>query len=182
MKKILPVLLIVLLLSGCKTKHTFSERIITKLDSTAIVLLKAELKYKAEEVFKLKKSLDKSKEENIKLSSEIEIHSVNYDTNATVDIGTGKYPIASETTTTSKSILEKSIKEKELLLQESERTIQTLEIKNSNLTSVIETLTETNKDLKSKTVKDSFSFKWYLYGIISGVIIIGILLVIIRIR
>ena len=161
MKKVWGVLILMLLV-GCKSQQTVQERVVTKVDSTAVFSLQSELQVVKAENIQLKTSLERSRQENTKLSNEIESHTIDYDTKGEVDKETGKYPIASETITTSKSVLEKAIKEQEVLLKEYKGEVTTLQRKNDNLNYQIETLKDENKELKNKTTKDGFSFKWFL--------------------
>lgn len=171
-------LVLMLLLIGCKPVHTIQERYVTTVDSTAILTLKEVINKQLQELHEYRIALDRSRQENTRLSNEILIHTINYNTDAILDTTTGKYPIASETTTSSKSILEKEIKERELLLQEQEREIKVLTQKSNNLEYQVEALKEGSKELSNKTKRFDFSFKWLLYGMVLGCIltVVGLIL------
>ena len=88
----------------------------------------------------------------------------------------GKYPISSETITTSKSVLERTIKEQENIIQEYKKEINSVTIKNSNLEYTVESLRNEIKELKSKSIP-AFHFKSFLAGIVVGfILLIGVLL------
>ena len=91
MKKIIPIL-IILLLIGCKPKQIIQERTVYKVDSTAVTSLKSELQKKTIELQVATTDLERTREQNIKLQSDVSQHEINYDTNAQVDPQTGYYP------------------------------------------------------------------------------------------
>ena len=78
------------------------------MDSTAVTSLKSELQKKTIELQVATTDLERTREQNIKLQSDVSQHEINYDTNAQVDPQTGNYPKASETITESKSLYEKN--------------------------------------------------------------------------
>jgi hypothetical protein len=122
-----------LFLVGCKPKQIITEKVVTTIDSSAVISLKNELHEKEIQVENLKTDFKRLSDENTLLMSEASTHTVNYDTAAAVDPHTGKYPIASETITQSKSLLEKTIKEFEILQQEYNNEIYKLTRENQNL-------------------------------------------------
>lgn len=171
MKKLCILLTLVLLIGGCKPVQTVQERYVTTVDSTAVVTLKEMLHVEVQKNEVLRTQLERTKDENKKLTSEVASHQINYDTQAPIDKDTGKYPIASETITTSKSVLEHQIKEQESLLKEQDIEIRAQAQRNKNLEYQVENLRTENSELKSKTTKCGFSFKWMLYGLVAGSII-----------
>lgn len=182
MKKYLLVL-ILLLLIGCKPKQIIQERVVTKVDSTAVTSLKSELQKKTIELQVATTDLERARDEVIKLQSEVSQHEINYDTNAQVNPETGNYPKASETITESKSLYEKTVKEYETLIIEYRREAESLTTKNSNLELTVETLKQENKDLKSKiTPTAGFNFRLFFTGVLVGMAVVIILIVVIKIK
>lgn len=172
--KISLLALFVILFIGCKPKQIINDRYTTTVDSTSIVTLKEVIAHQWSEIDRLKTTTERLREENTTLLNETQQHEINYDTGgAIVD---GKYPISSETITTSKSILERTIKEQESIILEYKKEINSATQKNSNLEYTTESLRNEVKELKSKTVP-SFSFKSFLWGIGVGfILLIGVLL------
>lgn len=164
---------ILLFLAGCKPKQIITEKVVTIIDSSAVISLKNELHEKEIQVENLKTDFKHLRDENTRLMSEASSHTINYDTAATVDPHTGKYPIASETITQSKSLLEKTIKEFEILEQEYNNEIFKLTRENQNLDYTLEALKEENHSLKEKiTPTTGFNFKLFFAGMIFGIVLI----------
>ena len=182
MKKYLLFISVILLFSGCKTKHSIRERVITQIDSTAVVILERELLNLVNENLNLRISIDKIRSENSMLSSVIEKHIIDYDILGEINEETGKYPIAREEKSINTSVLQKEIKEKETLLQEAKIEIRNITSQNSLLKSETSFLKNENKDLKSKLTTDAFSLKWFLYGILAGIVIAILIYLFIRIK
>ncbi|MDD4439101.1 MAG: hypothetical protein PHS04_13885, partial [Tissierellia bacterium] len=150
-----------------------TEKVVTTIDSSAVISLKNELHAKEIQVENLKTDFKRLSDENTRLMSEASTHTINYDTAAPVDPYTGKYPIASETITQSKSLLEKTIKEFEILKQEYNNEIYKLTQENQNLEYTLETLKEENHSLKEKiTPTTCFNFKLFFAGMIFGIVLI----------
>lgn len=169
---ILASAILIFLLTGCKPKQIITEKVVTKVDSTAVTSLKTELGKKDAEVDALKSELERTREEIIRLASESSSHTINYDTTAPVNPETGKYPILQETITNTKSQLDRTIKEMETLRQEYNRELNSLTTKNSNLELTVETLISKNQELKEKTTPATgFNFKLFFGGFIAGIII-----------
>lgn len=177
----LTLLLMVLMLASCKPKQVIHDKYITAIDSTAISTLNEALQHQLIENSKLKTALERTREENTRLSNEVLSHTINYDTAGTVDTTTGKYPIASETTTSNKSILDKTIKEHEKVLKEYEQEVNTLMQLKMNLQYKVEALTEEVRELRSKTVP-SFNFNSFLYGVAAGLILLTAILLFLKMR
>lgn len=173
MKNIIIVLIAVAFVS-CKPKQIINDRYITTVDSTSILTLKEVIAHQWSEIDRLKTTTERLREENTTLLNETQQHEINYDTGgAIVD---GKYPISSETITTSKSVLERTIKEQENIILEYKKEINSVTQRNSNLEYTTESLRNEVKELKSKTVP-IFSFKSFLWGVGVGfILLIGILL------
>lgn len=164
-----------LFLVGCKPKQIITEKVVTKIDSTAVISLKNELHSKEIQLENLQTDFKRLSDENTRLMSEASTHTVNYDTAAPVDPHTGKYPIASETITQTKSLLEKTIKEFEILQQEYNNEIYKLTRENQNLDYTLEALKEENHSLKEKiTPTTGFNFKLFFVGMIFVIVLIAI--------
>jgi len=162
-----------LFLVGCKTKQIITEKVVTKIDSTAVISLKNELHAKEIQVENLRTDFKRLSDEYTRLMSEASTHTINYDTAAPVDPCTGKYPIASETITQTKSQLDKTIKEFEILKQEYNNEIYKLTQENQNLEYTLETLKEENHSLKEKiTPTTGFNFKLFFSGMIFGIVLL----------
>lgn len=165
--------LVIAILPSCKPKQTIQDRYISTVDSTSVLTLKEVIAHQWSEIDRLKTTTQRLREENSTLLSETQQHEINYDTGGVIN--DGKYPISSETITTSKSVLEITIKEQENIIQEYKKEINSVTLKNSNLEYTVESLRNEVKELKSKTVP-SFSFKSFLAGIVVGFIIMTALL------
>ena len=175
---ILLAILVVFLLTGCKPKQIIQERTVTKVDSTAIVSLKSELQKKTIEVETLKTDLERFREENTRLQEEVSKYEVEYDTSGPVNPQTGKPPVKKETTTNSKSLLEKMVKDYEIQLSEYKKEVETITTKNNNLEYEVKQLRDENSELKNKIVPTTgFNFRLFFYGVAAGIIaVIAILL------
>lgn len=169
---ILASAILIFLLTGCKPKQVITERVVTKVDSTAVTSLKMELQKKTIEVEILKTDLERSRDEITKLASESSSHTINYDTTAPVNPTTGKYPILQEIITSTKSQLDKTIKEMEALRQEYNREVNHIETEKSNLELTVKALREENNELKKKiTPTTGFNFRLFGFGIIAGILL-----------
>lgn len=169
---ILTTAIITFLLTGCKPKQIITEKVVTKVDSTAITSLKTELQKKTIEIEFLKTDLDRSRDEITRLASESSSHTINYDTDAPVNPQTGKYPVLQEIITNTKSQLDRTIKEMETLKQEYNMELNNLESEKSNLTLTVETLRQENSELKKKiTPTTGFNFRLFGFGFFAGIII-----------
>jgi hypothetical protein len=164
---------LLLFLVGCKPKQIITEKVVTTIDSTAVISLKSELHSKEIQIEMLKTDFKRLRDENTRLLSEASNHTINYDTTATVDPHTGKYPIASETITQNKSLLDKTISEFEILKQEYNNQINKFARKNQNLEYTLEALKEENLSLKEKiTSTTGFNFRLFFAGMIFGIVLI----------
>lgn len=169
--------------TGCKPQHIITEKVVTKVDSTAVTSLKTELVKKDAEVDALKSELERTREEIIRLASESSSHTINYDTNAQVNPETGKYPILQEIITNTKSQLDRTIKEMESLRQEYNRELNSLTTKNSNLELTIKTLKNENIELKEKiSPKTGFNFRLFFIGFFTGIVITVVVYLLFRYR
>jgi len=178
MKKIIIILIAVAFVS-CKPKQVIHDRYITEIDSTATLTLKEVIAHQWGEIDRLKTTTERLREENTTLLNETQQHEINYDTGGIMT--DGRYPILSETITTSKSILERTIKEQENTIHEYKKEINSVTIKNSNLEYITESLRNEVKELKSKTTP-AFHFKSFLAGIVVGFIIMIALLLFLKMR
>ena len=180
MKKYLPIL-ILLLLIGCKPKQIITEKVVVKVDSTAISNLKRDIIRKDSLAESLMSQLERTRDEITRLESETSSHTIIYDTAAPVNPTTGKYPVLQEIITSTKSQLDKTIKEMELQRQEYNRELNHLEQERSNLTLTVNELREENRDLKTKvTPTTGFNFRLFFYGVATGIAVIIALLLFIR--
>lgn len=171
MKKLFPILFLLLLFS-CKPKQIIQERVVTKVDSTAIVSLQQQVSARNIVIEMMRSEIEAAREENVRLQGEVSKHEINYDTEAPVSPETGKYPIASEVITESRTTLEKSIKEFEILKQEYRKEAEALTQKNSNLELTIESLRDENRELKAKiTPTTGFNFRLFFTGMGVGVVL-----------
>lgn len=179
MKTKIILILVTLSLAGCGSKKTVTEKVVKEVDSTAIVSLQTELSVKNKIIENLQTDLERTREENTRLLSESSSHTINYDTNASVNPETGEYPKASETKTESKYLVEKTLKEMEVLKQEHRKEVEVLETVNSNLELTVEMLRQENSELKTKTVPN-FNFKSFLWGMLTGAALLILLLLFLK--
>lgn len=175
---ILTAVLIIFLATGCKPKQIIQERVITKIDSTAVITLKSELQKKNVEVEMIKTDLERFREDNTRLQEEVSKYEVEYDTSGPVNPQTGKPPVKKETTTNSKSLLEKMVKDYEIQLSEYKKEVETITTKKNNLEYEVKQLRDENSELKNKIVPTTgFNFRLFSYGVAAGIIaVIAILL------
>ena len=180
---ILSLGLIIFFATGCKPKQIIQEKIITKVDSSAVFSLQEQILSKNISIEFLQRELNKSREENSKLQEFIYKYEIYYDTSLPVIPETGKPPISAEITTESKRSLEKTIKELETVNLEYRKEVEALSVKNSNLELTVESLKEENKELESKiTPTTGFNFKLFLAGISTGMILIIVLGLFIKLK
>ena len=165
------LLTVLLFLVGCKTKHTISEKTITKTDSTAIWNLNDSLYKKETLITNMQSDLQRLRDENLRLLNETSTHQISYDTSAPVNPQTGKPPITSEVITISKSTLEQTKKEYETLLQTVNIENEFLTRQNRNLQLTVEKLINENKQLSEKTNSTGLNLKLFLFGLFFGVIL-----------
>jgi len=173
--KMIVLLIVLLIIIGCKPKQIIQEKVVTKIDSSQIITLKEDLQKKVIEVELLKTDLERTRDENIRLQSEVSSHVINYDTGAQIKPD-GQYPKANETITQSKYIYERTIKELEVLKQQYSKKVDSLIIVNRNLQQSIELVTNENKSLSEKTTPTTgFNFRLFFIGVIVGILICFIL-------
>lgn len=166
---ILTIGLILFFATGCKPKEILHIRTVTTIDSTAVLNLSSEVSKLTKENTTLKTDLERFREENIRLRSEVSKHEIKYNTDAPLKPD-GYYPIASEVKTISITEYEKTIKEHEKEIRELNKELQQTATKNINLEQTVEKLTEENKDLKSKTTPTTgFNFKLFFIALIIGI-------------
>ncbi len=180
---ILSLGLIIFFATGCKPKQIIQERIVTKVDSTAVYSLQEQILSKNLSIENLQRELSKTREENSRLQEFIYKYEIYYDTSLPVIPETGKPPISAEITTESKRSLEKTIKELETINLEYRKEVEALSVKNSNLELTVESLKEENKELLDKTTPTTgFNFKLFLAGISTGMILIIVLGLFIKLK
>jgi len=166
------VIAILQLLSGCKPNQLITEKVITKTDSTAVWNLEKELHKKELRITLLETDLKRTKDENLNLMSEISKHEIHYDTAAPVDTSTGRPPVSAEIITITKSWIEKTIKEYEILIQQTSTENETLTTENINLQLTVKTLVDENKELKEKTTTaGSAKFSLFSIGLMAGTLL-----------
>lgn len=158
-------LFILLLLASCKPTQIITERVVT--DSTEIVNLTKQLQSKTDEVTTLKAEINKVREENTKLQSELTTHIINYDTTAIVNPD-GKYPIAQEVISTSKHILEKKLQENETIISEYKKEVENLMNENSVLEYKLKMMQEYESKIDTKTPNQTSKLKYILWIIGAG--------------
>ena len=180
---ILTLGLILFFATGCKPKQIIQEKIITKVDSSAVFSLQEKISAKNLSIENLQRELSKTREENSRLQEFIYKYEVYYDTSLPVIPETGKPPISAEITTESKKYLENTIKELEITILEYRKEVEGLSVKNSNLDLMVKSLKEENKELESKiTPTTGFNFKLFLAGISTGLILIIVLGLFIKLK
>jgi hypothetical protein len=166
------VIAILQLLSACKPNQLVTEKVVTKIDSTAVWNLENELYKREIRISLLETDLKRAKDENITLRNEISKREIYYDTNAPVDSATGRPPVSSEITTINKSWIEKTMKEYETLIQQTSTENETLTTENTNLQLTVKTLVNENKELKEKTTgTGSTKFRLFFAGLITGILL-----------
>jgi len=164
------VIAILQLLAGCKSNQVITEKVVTKIDSTAIWNLEKEIHKKELRITLLETDLKRTKDENINLRNEVSKHEIHYDTTAPVDTATGRPPVSVEIITISKSWMEKTIKEYENLIQQTSAENETLTTENTNLQHTVKTLVDENKELKEKTTAaGNTKFRLFFAGSITGI-------------
>lgn len=170
-----------LLIYGCKPNQIITEKIYSQIDSSALSIYESEFFQKESLIASLQSDLNRFKEENINLKSEMSRLEIYYDTNAPIDNITRKPPVSSEIITINNNWLQNSIKQNEILLKEAKNEIDNQNTKNSNLYLIIESLKEENKNIKAKTLSGSrFNGKMFFIGIVSGIVLCVILFFYIR--
>lgn len=166
------VIAILQLLSACKPSQLITERVITRIDSTAVWNLEKELQKKEIQIILLETDLKRTKDENLNLWSEISKHEIHYDTTAPVDTSTGRPPVSAEIITITKSWMEKTIKEYETLIQQTSIENETLTTENINLQLTVKTLVNENRELKEKTtVAGSTISRLFSIGLMTGILL-----------
>lgn len=174
--------LILFFATGCKPKEVLHIRTVTVIDSTEVLRLKSEVSKLTTENTTLKTDLERFREEVIKLRSEVSRHEINYNTNAPLKPD-GTYPIASEVKTISKTEYERTVKEYEKTIEELNKKLETSENKTTNLEQTVEKLTEENIDLLNKTTPTTgFNFRLFFIGVATGIVLIIVLAVLIKIK
>ena len=165
------VIAILQLLLACKPNQLITEKVITKTDSTAVWNLEKELHEKEIRITLLETDLKRTKDENLNLRNEISKHEIHYDTTAPVDTSTGRPPVSAEIITITKSWMEKTIKEYEILIQQTSTQNETLTTENTNLQLTVKTLVDENKELKEKTTAAGNIRSWlFSFGLMAGII------------
>ena len=177
---ILTSAIILFFATGCKPKQIVTEKVVTKVDSSAIISLQQQVSARNILIEIMNADLQTIREENVRLQGKVSKHEINYDTAAPLKPD-GTYPKASETITESRTTIEKKIEEFETLKQEYRREAESLTRKNENLELTIKTLREENKDLKEKiTPTTGFNFRLFFWGVGVGALLFFVLLISLR--
>ena len=179
---ILTLGLILFFATGCKPKEILHVRTVTTIDSTAVINLSSEVSKLTKENATLKTDLERFREENIKLRSEVSKHEIKYNTDAPLKPD-GYYPIASEVKTISKTEYDRAIKEYEKAVEQLKKEIEHQELVSTNLEQTVQKVAEENKDLKNKaTPTTGFNFRLFFSGVASGIIIMIALVLFIKLK
>ncbi len=107
------MVVVLLMMVGCKPHQVVAERIVTRTDSTAMRELTDSLLWQERETSFLQTDVNRAREEIIHLGSVTHQHRIEYDTTLPADSATGRPPVASEVITTTHSRLEKMIEDEE---------------------------------------------------------------------
>jgi len=159
-----------LLLISCKPKQVITEKISTKSDSSAVVLLEDEISKKETQIASLQSDLKRFKEENFILRNEVSTHEINYDTTLPINPQTQKPPMSSEIITNSNTQHEKNLNQYEILFQKAS-------IENEKHTNELMKLKLTNDFLNKENInlKNETSDKNYLKILIIFILLIFII-------
>lgn len=161
-KHITLIFALLLIIIGCKPKQIVKEHYTVVTDSTEVVNLTKQLQNKTDEVTTLKAEINKAREENTKLQSELTTHIINYDTTANLNPD-GKYPISQEIISTSKQILEQKLQENETTIAEYKKEVANLMNENSVLEYQLKMLQESENKTETKTPKQTPKLKYILW-------------------
>ncbi len=173
---IFSVVIILFLLTGCKPKQILNERIVTKVDSSAVMRFQSQLNEKTKENETLNVEINRFREENIRLQNEVSSKTTKYDTSKPIIPETGKPPVSEETHTESKTLLESKLSESETDNRELRKENSSLTVTKTNLEYEVEQLRKENKKLKYKTVQQTgFNFRLAGWSFAVG-LIVGMLL------
>lgn len=159
-----------LLLISCKPKQVITEKISSRTDSSAVLMLEEVISQKETQIISLQSELNRFEEENFNLKSEISTYEINYDTTQPINPVTQKPPISSEIITKSNSQLEKTLNQYEVLLREAS-------IENEKHTNELMKLKLTNDFLNKENInlKNETSDKKYLKILIIFILLIFII-------
>lgn len=172
MKKLILVYVTVLAaLTGCKPQQVVKERYVLHSDSSVVASLREELNQRTVEVMTLKTDINRMREENTRLQSEITTHVINYDTTAKVNPD-GQYPKAQEIISTSKQKLERQLQENETIIKELNREVEALLTKNVNLEYELQQFKDIEGGREVEPVKKNYWWRWLLAGFLSGCIVV----------
>lgn len=163
------IITISILLLGCRTGKTVTERIVKETDSTALWELRDSLQVKTAEIALLKTDLKRVREENVRLQSEELSYEVKYDTAAPVVLETGKPPVMSERIATHNKLYEKEVTDVEQQQKEWSLERESLTQERSSLLLSVDKLSRENRELKEKTSPSiCFNFNIFLAGVIAS--------------
>lgn len=165
--------ILLFLITGCKPKQIINERIITRVDSAAVLSLQEQLEVKDLEIDNLKSDLQLVRSENTLLQNEVSTKTTKYDTSKPIVPETGKPPVSEETHTESKTSLEKKLSETETENKELRKENTTITTYNSNLQYQVEQLKNENRTLKARIIPVTLWQKiiGYVYGCFVGIVI-----------
>ena len=172
-KLILVYVTVLAALTGCKPQQVVKERYVLHSDSSLVATLREELNLKTVELMTLKTDISRMREENTRLQSEITTHVINYDTNAQLK-SDGSYPVAQEIISSSKQKLERQLQERETLIQELNREVETLLTKNINLEYELQQLKDVEREREVEGVRRGWWRYFLVIAIMTGVLLIGV--------
>jgi len=173
------LMILFLFVTGCGSKKTVTEKVVTKVDSTAVVSLQTELSVKNAIIENMKTDLERTRDENVRLQDEVSKHEVEYDTSEPINPQTGKPPVKKETTTNSKSVLERRVEDYEVQLTEYKKEVETLTLSKSNLEYELNMVKRENSDIKTNSAP-VFNLKSFLWGIVTGAVLLFLLILFLR--
>ena len=164
------MVVLLLIVAGCKPQQVVTERVVTRTDSTAVRVLKDSLMKKEKQIAFLRTDLKRASEENIHIKSDSHRHEIHYDTSAPPDSVTGKQPVASEIITHIRSRYEKVAGDEETRRDEwsGERESRVLEQKSE--VSAVDRQTDEDR-LKEKKVSSRRNHTLFLAGVMVGLVI-----------
>ena len=170
--KNITILIILVILAGCKPKQVVTEKVAGTSDSTSTLAIQAELSERESKVDSISAYLEALREIKSQLLEEVSRHEIKYDTSALVNPETWKYPIAEEVKTESRVAYENKINEQMeqtvVLIRDLSRT----STENIFLEQEVSRLKSENRELMKKvTPTAGFNLRLFLAGAIAGIIL-----------
>lgn len=156
---------------GCKPGRVVTERVITRVDSTAVHALTDSLYRKEVQVTFLQAVLKQAREENTRVASETRQHVIRYDTAAPPDTLTGKRPVSSEVITSISSRYQKTVEDDAELQSMRAAAREILDLEHRNQASAVEKHALEDRSFTEKTSTSRFNLKQFLAGVAVGIAI-----------